>query len=118
MENTNCGENCAYVKSGFCKSDCECPYYVQTWWTNDVDPQPKLVKDCFPKKFAVEQNQVVHRVIVLQSVIEELRNRVTSLENLIRQLIIQNNALCVQNEILVKSSALEHQKNKEIGVIE
>lgn len=96
MDCTNCGDKCAYVKSGFCKTDSECPYYVETWWTNEKEPHPKLVKDCFPKKFALEQNLVVHRVIVLQSVIEELRNKIHGLEHLIAQLINQNNSLFIQ----------------------
>lgn len=87
MENTNCAENCAFVKNGFCNSDKECPHYIESWWTLDGQNTPKLVKDCFPKKFSLEQNAVVHRMFCLQSSIEQLRNRIHNLENLLNQLV-------------------------------
>lgn len=86
MENTNCGCNCAFVKSGFCKTDNECPYFVQTLWQQEGNPNPKLVSDCFPKKFSLEQNQLLHRFLCMQGVLEEQRHRIASLEASIKQL--------------------------------
>lgn len=89
MECTNCGDECSFVKSGFCKIDKECPFFVESWWQLDGQPQPKLIKDCFPKKFIAEQNNLLHRFLVTQSVLEELRNRIDILEKLLKQLINQ-----------------------------
>ncbi len=86
MENTNCGEKCAFVKSGFCKTDHECPHFVQTIWQKHGDPTPKIVSDCSPKKILVEQNQLLHRFLCMQGVVEELRHKVTNLEDAIKQL--------------------------------
>lgn len=111
MENTCCGENCAYVKSGFCKTDKECPYFVQTLWQKQDDPTPKIVSDCFPKKFALEQNQLLHRFLCMQSVQEELRHKIGNLEHLVKQLIealtqnyqTQENNLILSNQENLKS---------------
>jgi len=86
MKNTNCGENCCYVKQGFCKTDSECPFFVQTWWKNDLSPDPIILSDCFPKKFALEQNHLLNKQIVLQSCIEETRNKLDLLEKSVSQL--------------------------------
>lgn len=86
MKNTNCAENCCFVKQGFCKTDKECPFFVQTWWKNDLSPDPVIVSDCFPKKFALEQNHLLTKQIVLQSAIEETRNKLDDLEKSVSQL--------------------------------
>jgi hypothetical protein len=86
MENTSCGSNCAFVKSGFCQTDKECPHFVQSLWQKEGDPMPKIVSDCYPKKFILEQNQLLHRFLCMQSVTEELRHKVSTLEDAIKQL--------------------------------
>ncbi|MEO8894045.1 MAG: hypothetical protein ABI417_21375 [Coleofasciculaceae cyanobacterium] len=116
MECTNCGEKCAYVQSGFCKTDRDCPYFVETLWTHHDHPQPKLIKDCFPKKFVFEQNNLLHQMICVQSVLEELKFRIKNLEEIIKQLILQNNSLCVQNEILSNQVAISFKKNGNLEI--
>lgn len=86
MKNTNCDENCCYVKQGFCKTDAECPFFVQTFWKKDDEPLPLIVKDCFPKKFALEQNYLLNKQIDLQKLIEETRNKLDCLEKSVSQL--------------------------------
>jgi len=114
MECTNCGENCSFVKSGFCKTDRECPFYVESLWTHHDRTQPKLVKDCFPKKFMFEQNNLLHQTICMQSAIEQLNFKVSNLEKVIKELILQNNSLCAQNEILSDAIALSLKKPKPL----
>ena len=99
MDNTNCGCECSFVKSGFCKTDKECPFYLESWWHKADQPQPKLVKDCFPKKLAIEQNNVLHRILCTQGVVEDVRNRMDRLELMLGQLIAQSKQF-----ILEKSS--------------
>ena len=108
MENSNCGCDCAFVKSGFCNTDRECPFYLESWWQKADEPNPKLVKDCFPKKLAVEQNQLLHRMLCAQGVVEDVRNRMDRLEQMLAQLISQSKEF-----ILEKSSEkLESGQNK------
>ena len=102
MKNTNCGQECAFVKNGFCQSDKECPNYIETWWKSIEDEHPKLVKDCFPKKFSLEQNALLHRFLSMQSALEQVRNRMDRLEKSICQLI---DIFCHENE-------KEHDKSK------
>lgn len=90
MEDSSCKEHCSFVKSGFCNSERECPFYVETWWKKQDEQSPKLVKDCFPKKFALEQNHLLHRFLCMQSSLEEMRNRFASLESLLTLLISQS----------------------------
>lgn len=92
MENTNCGDSCAFVRSGFCEKDCECPFFSESWWETQegIEKKQKLVKDCFPKRMMIEQNKIIHRQYCEQSVVEELRNRIASLESLLSQLVSQS----------------------------
>lgn len=106
MENSNCGENCAFVKSGFCKCDKECPFYVETWWQLEGKPDPKLIKDCFPKKFTLEQNHLLHRQLALQSVVEDVRNRMDRIEAMLVNLTSQS------KEFLMEKSQKRLDSNK------
>lgn len=83
MENTSCGCECSFVKSGFCKTDKECPFYIETLWQKDGEPTPKIVKDCSPKKMMIEQNALLHRCLCMQSVVEDVRNRMDRIEGLL-----------------------------------
>lgn len=99
MECTNCGDNCSFVKSGFCKTDRECPFFVESWWQLENNPTPKLVKDCFPKKFAFEQNNLLHRFLCMQEVVEDVRNRMERLEILLDQLINESRDMIIEKHI-------------------
>lgn len=110
MEHTNCGENCAFVKSGFCKCDKECPFYVETWWKLEGEQDPKIIKDCFPQKFTLEQNHLLHRQMCSQSVVEDVRNRMDKIESMLENLISQSKEFITektQKEIDLKSEDLE-----------
>ncbi len=91
MDSTNCGENCAFVKSGFCKSDCECPFYIESWWQCKGEKTPKLVKDCQPKRASLQLNNADNRIFDLQAEMVILRNKFDNIENLLLQLISNSN---------------------------
>lgn len=110
MENTNCGENCCFVKQGFCKSDKECPFYVQSWWQIKDNPTPKMVEDCFPKKFSQEQNFLLHRFLELQSLQENTRNRLDKIEKLLTILVSQS------REFLLENSMNQNEKVDNVGL--
>lgn len=86
MKNTNCEKNCAFVKAGFCDSDKECPHFVQSIWQQEGNSSPVIVSDCFPKRFTMEQNQLLHRFLCMQSALEEMRNKNDNLEKSVTQL--------------------------------
>lgn len=96
MENSACGCECSFVKSGFCKTDKECPFYIESWWQKADDPTPRLFKDCFPKKLAVEQNNLLHRMICSQGVVEEVRNRMDRIEQMLDLLIAQSKEFIIE----------------------
>jgi hypothetical protein len=108
MECTNCGDNCSFVKSGFCQTDRECPFYVESWWQLENKPNPKLIKDCFPKKFALEQNGLLHRFLCMQEVLEDVRNRMNRLELLLDQLINESRQMIIEKRI--ESLSLREEK--------
>lgn len=105
MDCSNCGNECSFVKTGFCKTDKECPFYVETWWQLEGEQNPKLIKDCFPKKFALEQNHLLHRFLCMQSVMEDLRHRMAKLEGMLEQLIGQSKDFLNEREEKSLSSA-------------
>jgi hypothetical protein len=108
LENSNCGDQCAFVNSGFCKCDKECPFYTESWWENVESKQPKLVKDCSPKKMMLEQNQLLHRFLCMQSVVEDVRNRMDRIEAMLLNLTSQS------KEFLIEKSqeSLESRQNR------
>lgn len=114
MENTNCGENCCFVKQGFCKTDKECPFYVQTWWQLNDNPVPKMVEDCFPKKFSQEQNLLLHKFLSLQAIQENTRNRLDKIEKLLTILVSQSRDFLLDNALNQK----EKVDNNDLSQIE
>lgn len=83
---TNCGEECCFVKQGFCKTDRECPFYCEVTW--QVQGGEKKVRDCYPKRATMENNNLHYRITCLQSVQEETRNRLANMERLLESLIL------------------------------
>jgi hypothetical protein len=90
MEDTNCGDECAFVKAGFCNKDKECPFYCESIWQVRRGTEIKTVKDCHPKKSMMETNNLHYRMGVLQEIQEDLRNRLDRIELTLNTLIEQS----------------------------
>ena len=103
MDNTNCGENCAFVKCGFCETDKTCPLYQESWWKEDTSETPKLVRDCFPKRMTIEQNKLFNRYTNSQSVVEDVRNRLDKLEKILNILVMQSQEFLNENQKRIDS---------------
>ena len=74
MKDTVCSDKeCKFVKSGFCSRCEDCPFYVESWWQSP-DCSPHLVKDCFPKRSLLIQQETINRSLALQSANEQQRN--------------------------------------------
>lgn len=112
MEDTNCGDNCCFVKSGFCKTDKECPFYVESWWIETGKEVPKQVKDCHTKRSSLQQAELHSRMIAMQQSQEQLRNRLSNIENLLAQLIAQSKEFLLEEK--EKSLKLDNNEYKKI----
>ena len=75
MKDTACGENCPFVKQGFCAKDCECPHYVESWWIENQTNEPVLIRDCSPKRMLLQQQVLQARLEIVQASLEEARNQ-------------------------------------------
>lgn len=111
MKCTNCAENCAYIKAGFIQKDKECPFYLESFWLKDGDEEPTMIKDCFPKKFGLEQNRLLHRFLAVQSISEDLRNRMDRIESQL-EFLIQNSQDFIKEKSSNTSLKLEIEKMK------
>ena len=58
MEDTHCGDQCPFKKMGYDK----CPNELESWWQPADELQPKLVKDCAPKRMLLMMQQLYNRM--------------------------------------------------------
>lgn len=79
MKDTTCGCDCPLVKSGICKSDRECPNFLESWWQEGENGKPTLIKDCAPRRVLIQQGEMRHALIGVQASICELREKISSL---------------------------------------
>lgn len=96
MENTNCGEDCCFVKQGFCKTDRECPFYAESIWNLKGGTETRTIKDCHPKRSISETNNLHYQMLCMQQVQNDLRNRMERIELTINALLEQSQALLIE----------------------
>ncbi len=96
MECTSCKENCPFVKAKLCTSERECPNFMESWWQEGGTGQPKLITDCAPKRMLIQQQIEVNRMFALQQAVEQMRNRLETLEGALAQLIQQSKEYLLQ----------------------
>ena len=112
MECTSCKENCPFVKSKLCATERECPNFMESWWQEGGTEQPKVITDCAPKRMLLQQQVEVNRMFALQQAVEQMRNRLETLEGLLVQLIQQSKEYILLQE---PAQPLKKQKRKELG---
>ncbi len=113
MDCTSCKENCPFVKSKLCTSEKECPNYMESWWQEGGTGQPKIITDCAPKRMLIQQQIEVNRMFALQQSIEQMRNRLQSLEILLSQLLQQSKEYILEQvPKKPKRKALRHGPSK------
>lgn len=86
MEDTACGCDCPLVKSGICKSDRECPNFIESWWKEGEQGHQKLIKDCAPRRVMLQQANTQHALIGVQASVCELREKISCLINIFANL--------------------------------
>lgn len=113
MESTSCGQNCPFVKNGSCKSETECPNYVESWWMEGQETTPKLLKDCSPKRLLLQQQYLQLKVEQFQSVLDQTRADYSLLTSQLKSVIeITSNLL--ESHVQLK---LNEVKNENITCI-
>lgn len=96
MDCTSCKENCPFVKAKLCATERECPNFMESWWQEGGTGQPKVITDCAPKRVLIQQQIEVNRMFALQQAVEQMRNRLETLEGLLGQLIQQSKEYVLQ----------------------
>lgn len=111
MESTSCGQNCAFVKCGFCNSEKECPNYIESWWVEGENGQPKMLKDCAPKRMLLQQQMLQSRVENMQVELCNQKARAESLAEALMQVIQACKLIVSENQ---KTLDEPRRKNEEI----
>lgn len=87
MDDTSCGENCAFVRNGMCKNCKDCPNYIESWWTTQGAAQPKLVQDCAPRRMLIQQQHMQLRLEQLTADLCEARVQYVQVANHLQNII-------------------------------
>lgn len=111
MEDTRCGEDCCFVKSGFCNKDSECPNYTETIWEEASSGKTKIVKDCAPKRTMIEQQNMTNSFNAVTASNQVLRDKIDRLEGLLLQIIQESKIFFAEIEE-GNIKALEYQEKK------
>ena len=80
MQNTSCGNKCAYVKGGFCKEERDCPNYSESFWLEGQTGQQRLIADCIPKRLMIQLASLQARFEGVQASQEQNRNELILLK--------------------------------------
>jgi len=81
MRDTAC-ENCPFKSMGF----AQCPNYIETIWNEQGNSQPRIVKDCAPKRTLLMLEELYNRTFGLQQQINQQENQVAEFRAAITQL--------------------------------
>jgi hypothetical protein len=95
-----------------CSSEKECPNFMESWWQEGGQGQPKIIQDCVPKRILIQQQTEVNRMFALQQAVEQMRNRLEKLEGLLGQLIDQSRNYMVEQS---QKKIPKKPKRREVG---
>lgn len=98
MEDTACKEKCPYVVNGWCKSCEGCPNYVESWWIEDGKEQPRLVRDCAPKRMMAQLCSLETKFLGVQAAAEQARNETNLMRGHFMQLVDATRASIEERE--------------------
>lgn len=90
MESTCCGDNCCFLKNGLCEKVEDCPNYTESVWRENSSGKVSVIKDCAPKRIMLSQQQIFNSFDAVTGSVQVLRDKVTSLEDLLVTLINQS----------------------------
>ena len=88
------------MKSGLCDTEKECPNYCETWWQEGQTGQPKLVKDCVPKRLMIQLARLERKFENVQVANNDMQRQATELTGHFKRLIqISNDHFDEQKKI-------------------
>ena len=87
MENTCNHKECKFYKFLKFKELSQCLNYIETWWTQEKG-EPKLIKDCSPKRTMIMVQELYNQQIRLQQAQEEQRNATTKVVGIFNKLAL------------------------------
>lgn len=105
MEGTSCGDECPFVKQGFCAKVNECPNHIESVWEDGKTNETKLIRDCAPKRMILQQQYMQNRLEGVQSALEQSRNEYRELSAYLRGLIEMSKV------VIEKTMETKHEKN-------
>lgn len=114
IEDTDCKENCSFVKLGICKSSCECPNYTESIWEDKQSGQVKVVKDCSPKRILFEQTRMIGSFNRVEKEMQIVRDKVNSIDALLQQIINQSREFVKEQN--KQKFEVENEKNPNLIV--
>jgi hypothetical protein len=106
MQSTSCGDNCPFVKQGFCSSCRECPNYIETWWTAEGAEQPIKLEDCSPKRMIIQQQGMQARFDLTTQALVQSRNEYNQLCSYLKSLIEMSKAVVLKDQ---NTKEIEHE---------
>jgi hypothetical protein len=79
MVNDTACENCPFKEMGF----KTCPNYIETFWQEQGNPQPKIVKDCSPKRTLLMLQELYNRFFGLQQQVSQAEGAIVDFRALL-----------------------------------
>lgn len=93
LQDTAC-ENCPYKQDGK-----QCPNYIETIWHENDNPQPRVVRDCAPKRNLLLTQELYNRTFSLQKQISQQESEILDTKCTVKQLISAIQYIQEQKEI-------------------
>lgn len=75
--------NCAFKT----KKGEKCPNYIETLWDEKDAVQPKIIKDCAPKRTLLMLQELYNRTFALQTQINQAENQIIELKGQFKMLM-------------------------------
>ena len=101
MQDTCSKEKCPYWKKFYSrKHGQQCPFFVETTWTQEKEHTPKIVMDCSPKRSLLMQMDLSNRLIGAQKAAEQARNESNRVSESLSTIVQSMQALPVMTDVL------------------
>ena len=83
MVNDTACKQCPYKEKGF----KECPNYIETIWQEEGNPQPKIVKDCAPRRSLLLLQELCNKSFALQKQTSQMEGEIGQFTGLFTELL-------------------------------
>lgn len=82
VKDTAC-ENCPFKEMGY----KECPNYIETIWNEIDNPEPRIVRDCAPRRSLLLLQELLNKSFAVQAQASQMEGEVVKLRGVFSQLI-------------------------------